>query len=188
MGDIIFVTGGARSGKSRFAEERAAATGEHVVYLATMEAGDGELRARIERHRARRPAGWETIEEPLHVEKALAARGLQETVLLDCVSLWVSNLLFEDGSDPNEWELPRWERFVDGCVTTARGAVDAQLRRTGALIVVSNETGMGIVPADRLTRYYRDALGMVNQEFARAAREAYMLVSGLSLQLRSANR
>jgi adenosylcobinamide kinase/adenosylcobinamide-phosphate guanylyltransferase len=184
MGDIIFVTGGARSGKSRFAEGLTVGAGAAVVYLAMMQPGDDELRARIERHRARRPVGWETIEEPLRVAEALAGCDLGTTVLLDCVSLWVSNLLFEDGSAPNKWEPPRWERFVDGCLQVARGAVDAQLGRTGRLIVVSNETGMGIVPADRLTRYYRDALGLVNQEFARAATEAYLLVSGLPVRLK----
>lgn len=184
MGDIIFVTGGARSGKSRFAEERAAATGEHVVYLATMEAGDGELEARISRHRARRPAGWETVEEPLRVAEALGACAAQATMLLDCISLWVSNLLFEQGGEPNDWEAPAWEQFVDRCVEVARRVVAVQERRAGTLISVSNEAGMGIVPANRLTRYYRDALGLVNQEFARAAREAYMLVSGLPLRLK----
>ena len=184
MGDIVFVTGGARSGKSRFAEERATATGRPVSYIATMEAGDDELLARIERHRERRPPTWRTVEATLDIAGAVAACPSGDTALLDCVSLWVSNQLFGTMADHARWAVADWERFVDRCQKAAQGVIAAQNRRDSLMVVVSNETGMGIVPEDALTRYYRDALGLVNQLFALASRETYLLVSGLPIRLK----
>ncbi|MCZ2110039.1 MAG: bifunctional adenosylcobinamide kinase/adenosylcobinamide-phosphate guanylyltransferase [Dehalococcoidia bacterium] len=183
MGSIHLVTGGARNGKSRHAEALAAASGAPVVYIATMEPGDEELRARIARHRERRPADWATIEAPRDLTWALAAAPTGAAVLLDCLSLWVSNQLFADG-DPAAWGTARWERFVDGCVADAETLITAQAGRDGPLIAVTNEVGLGIVPVDALSRYYRDALGLVNQAFARAASEATFMVSGLPLRLK----
>lgn len=183
MGAISFVTGGARSGKSRHAEVLAAESRRPVVYLATMEPADDELRARIARHRDRRPAGWATIEAPLDPAHALGSAPADATVLLDCLSLWVSNQLFAaEGVDT--WQAARWERFVDACVANAEALIAAQRRRDGPLIVVTNEVGLGIVPGDALSRYYRDALGLVNQAFARAADEATLMVSGLPVGLK----
>lgn len=183
MGAIVFITGGARSGKSRHAEQLAAETGGAVVYVATMEPGDDELRGRIARHRQRRPAEWMTLEAPLDPAHALASAPAEGTVLLDCLSLWVSNQLFADG-DPANWETARWERYVDQCVVNARVVIEAQEERTGPLITVTNEVGLGIVPMDALSRYYRDALGLVNQAFAAAASEATLMVSGLPVRLK----
>lgn len=184
MGRIVFVTGGARSGKSRFAEAQAKASGRPVTYLATMQAGDGELAARIEHHRERRPSEWRTIEAPVDIAPALRACPAGDTVLLDCLSLWVSNLLFGVTDDHAAWEVADWEQFVTDCIAAARGVIDSQREREGILIAVSNETGMGIVPADRLTRYYRDALGLVNQAFAEASSDAWLSVSGLQVRLK----
>lgn len=184
MGTTIFVTGGARSGKSRFAEERAAGSGQPVTYLATMQAGDDELAARIQRHRERRPGVWGTVEAPIDVLGALESSADGDTVLLDCLSLWVSNLLFAATADHGAWAVDDWERFVTGAVEASTRVIEAQQRRAGTLIVVTNETGMGIVPADALSRYYRDALGLVNQAFATPADEAYLLVGGLPLRLK----
>jgi adenosylcobinamide kinase/adenosylcobinamide-phosphate guanylyltransferase len=182
MGGIVFVTGGARSGKSRFAEAQAAATGQPVVYLATMQAGDDELAARIERHRTRRPPEWQTVEAPLDIRDAVAACPQESTILLDCLSLWVSNQLFRDGAESRS--TAEWERFVGRAVEAANEVIRAQLARAGVLIAVSNEVGLGIVPVDALSRYYRDALGLVNQAFAQAADESFLLVSGLPLRLK----
>jgi adenosylcobinamide kinase/adenosylcobinamide-phosphate guanylyltransferase len=182
MGAIVFVTGGARSGKSRFAEAQAAAAGQPVVYLATMEAGDDELAARIERHRAWRPPDWQTVELPLDIRDAVSVCPPESTVLLDCLSLWVSNQLFSDGADRRA--VAAWERFVGRAVEAADEVIRAQRARAGVLIAVSNEVGLGIVPGDALSRYYRDALGLVNQAFAHAADEAFLLVSGLPLRLK----
>lgn len=182
MGEILFVTGGARSGKSRYAEGLAAASGRAVVYVATMEPGDDELRARIARHRARRPADWMTIEAPRDPVGAVASTPSSALVLLDCLSLWVSNQLFA-GDDPDGWDTARGETFTDSCVANAEALVAAQRRREGPLIAVTNEVGMGIVPADAMSRFYRDALGLVNQAVARAATQAWLIVSGIPLRL-----
>ncbi|AZI45144.1 bifunctional adenosylcobinamide kinase/adenosylcobinamide-phosphate guanylyltransferase (plasmid) [Deinococcus psychrotolerans] len=167
-GKLIYITGGARSGKSSFAERQALRLSGHAVtYLATAQAFDGEMRARIERHQSDRPAEWITLEEPLDVVAALQTAHTP-TVLLDCLSLWVSNLMLAEREDGE---------------VLAR--VDDLLRHNSAtLIVVSNEVGLGIVPDNALARRYRDLLGWANQHFAAAADEAHLLVSGLPLRLK----
>ena len=167
---LIYVTGGARSGKSRFAETRAAELGgQRVMYLATAQAFDAEMEDRIGRHRSDRPASWATVEEPLDVAGMLAT--VEGVVLLDCLSLWVSNLLLRGDSEAQMLEA------------TAQ-VLSVQTRRTAPLIVVSNEVGLGIVPDNALARQYRDALGRVNQAFAAGSAEAWLLVSGLPLKLK----
>ncbi|MBI0446695.1 bifunctional adenosylcobinamide kinase/adenosylcobinamide-phosphate guanylyltransferase [Deinococcus sp. DB0503] len=167
---IVFVTGGARSGKSTFAERRAAVPGEAVTYLATAQAFDTEMADRIARHRADRPAEWLTLEEPLNVPEALD-RAPTPTVLLDCLSLWVSNLLLEGLSD-------------SVALARADALLAAALARSGLTVLVTNEVGFGIVPENALARRYRDLLGWVNQRAAAASDEAWLLVSGLPLQLK----
>ena len=183
MGAIIFVTGGARSGKSRFAEEQAQTLGAPVTYLATMAPGDDELRGRIARHRAHRAASWRTVEEEHNLAGALGAAPRGDTVILDCLSLWVSNRIFAqypgDDAPPADWEA-----LVDAISIEAHEATATAAGRDGSTIVVTNEVGAGIVPADRLSRYYRDALGIVNQRFAARSGAAYLLVSGLPLRLK----
>ncbi|CAM3174531.1 Adenosylcobinamide kinase [Deinococcus saxicola] len=167
---ILFVTGGARSGKSSFAEARAAASGEAVTYLATAQASDAEMTARIGRHRADRPAEWFTVEEPLDVPRALQDAATP-TVLLDCLSLWVSNMLLLDWTD-------------GAMLAAADNLLSAARARPGLTILVTNEVGLGIVPDNALARRYRDVLGWVNQRCAAASDEAVVLVSGLPLQLK----
>lgn len=167
---IVFVTGGARSGKSQFAERRAAASGEGVTYLATAQAFDGEMVERIGRHRLERPSGWVTVEEPVQAPEALRAAATP-TVLLDCLSLWVSNLLLS--GLPDEAVLAR----ADALLAAAHA-------RPGLTVLVTNEVGLGIVPDNALARRYRDLLGWVNQRAAAASGEAWLLVSGLPLQLK----
>lgn len=167
---LVFVTGGARSGKSTFAERRAAAAGTAVTYLATAQAFDAEMAERIARHRADRPAGWVTVEEPLQVHGALEAAATP-TALLDCLSLWVSNLLLADLSD-------------EAVLARADALLDAARARPGLTVLVTNEVGLGLVPEYPLGRRYRDLLGWVNQKAAGASDEAWLLVSGLPLQLK----
>jgi adenosyl cobinamide kinase/adenosyl cobinamide phosphate guanylyltransferase len=169
--DLIFVTGGARSGKSRFALERALALGgRDVTVVATAEALDDEMRDRIARHRAERPQGWRTLEVSRHLESALESCR-SAVVLLDCLSLWVSNLMLDGSSEAEMLER-----------------VDALLRvqqaRSGALIVVSNEVGSGLVPDSPLGRSYRDVLGRANQMVARASNQTFLTVAGLPLQIK----
>ncbi|WP_407571157.1 bifunctional adenosylcobinamide kinase/adenosylcobinamide-phosphate guanylyltransferase [Deinococcus altitudinis] len=171
---LIYVTGGARSGKSSFAERRAAELGgERVTYLATAQAFDAEMTERIGRHRRERPASWRTLEEPLSVTSVLES--VEGVVLLDCLSLWVSNLMLR--GDPDE-----------DILAAADALIGAQSRRGrapgGPLIAVSNEVGLGIVPDNALARRYRDTLGRVNQRVAAASDEAWLLVSGLSVRLK----
>lgn len=169
---IVLVTGGARSGKSAFAAGLAAASGEAVTYLATAQALDPEMQARIARHRADRPAAWETVEEPVDASGALLGASTP-TVLLDCLSLWVSNLMLV--GLPDEALLDR-----------AAALLAAARARPGLTILVTNEVGLGIVPVGALARRYRDVLGWVNQRAAAASDEAWLLVSGLPLRLKPA--
>ncbi len=173
-GQIIFVTGGARSGKSSFAEQYAAklalSTKGAVVYLATAQAFDDEMSARITRHQDQRPSNWDTIEEPLAIVDAIQSINAP-ILLLDCLSLWVSNLVLADWTD--EDILKATDQLLQ--TLAARG---------GHSLLVSNEVGFGIVPDNALARRYRDTLGWVNQKAAAASAEAYLLVSGLTLTLK----
>ncbi|MCC7087701.1 MAG: bifunctional adenosylcobinamide kinase/adenosylcobinamide-phosphate guanylyltransferase [Dehalococcoidia bacterium] len=187
MGFLTFVTGGARSGKSLFAEDVAARNRGPVVYLATMEALDEETTGRIARHRVRRSLQWLTIEEPIDLVGALRVCDPAATVLLDCVSLWVANVFMRDAGAGGE-SPETFERVIATCLAAADGILAEQQRRPGSMIAVSNEVGWGIVPADWLSRYYRDALGLVNQRLAAAADEAVLLASGLPLWLKRQGR
>lgn len=167
---IVFVTGGARSGKSGYAEGLAAQTGQPVTYLATAQAFDDEMRDRITRHRAERPAAWQTVEEPVNVAQALA-QARTPTLLLDCLSVWVNNLMFHDWTDAQ-------------ILAAADELLAAAQAHAGTVIFVTNEVGFGIVPDNALARRYRDVLGWVNQRAAAASGEAYLLVSGLALRVK----
>jgi len=176
-GSLVLVTGGARSGKSAFAERLAAGRGGPVLYVATAEAGDGEMAARIAAHRARRPADWVTLEEPLEPARAVRARGGPErTVLLDCLGLLASNVLLAEGEagDP----AGRLTRLGEELVALARtGGLD--------VILVSAEVGGGLVPTSPLARRFRDLLGDLNQQIAGAADQTYLVVAGLAVDLRA---
>jgi adenosylcobinamide kinase / adenosylcobinamide-phosphate guanylyltransferase len=163
---LVVYLGGARSGKSRLAVERATREGAPVVFVATGEPRDEEMTARIALHRQERPDDWQTVEEPVDLELALAGVPEGATAVIDCLSLWVANV-FE--TRPTE-EL---------AVAAARAAAE----RLGLTVVVSNEVGLGIVPDNALARSYRDVLGRVNAVWAAAADEAYFVVAGRALAL-----
>jgi adenosyl cobinamide kinase/adenosyl cobinamide phosphate guanylyltransferase len=168
---LTVLLGGARSGKSALAL-RLAADAEQVVFVATAEARDAEMAERIERHRAERPGGWRVFEEQIALRQAIEAAPPAACVVVDCLSLWVSNLLEAGWAD---------EAVEAEAEKTARAAA----RLPGATVVVSNEVGLGVVPATPLGRRYRDLLGRVNATFAEDADEAVLVVAGRTLPLRA---
>ncbi|HEV7215124.1 MAG TPA: bifunctional adenosylcobinamide kinase/adenosylcobinamide-phosphate guanylyltransferase [Chloroflexota bacterium] len=184
MGGITLVTGGARSGKSRFAETLAT-RGRTVCYVATAEALDAEMADRITQHRARRPQQWTTLEAPRDLAAPLAAIRDADTVLVDCLSLWTSNRLLALGDD----EAPGWWGDVatlEETLTMELNAIMTQARQSGwDLVLVTNETGFGVVPASRLGRAFRDLLGRLSQVVAAEADAVYLVVAGLAVELKT---
>lgn len=166
-GAIDLVMGGARSGKSRYAEQLAQISRLSVIYLATGEARDAEMAERIAHHRAGRPAHWRTIEEPLALAAALRRAAAPDTCLLvDCLTLWLTNVLLAKRDDEIEKLL------------------EVLLALPGRLILVSNEVGWGIVPENALARRFRDAQGRLNQRIAALADNVTLVAAGLPLVLK----
>ncbi|HEX6510799.1 MAG TPA: bifunctional adenosylcobinamide kinase/adenosylcobinamide-phosphate guanylyltransferase [Chloroflexota bacterium] len=164
---LTLITGGARSGKSAYAQQLATASGQPVLFVATAEARDDDMRRRIEAHRASRPASWETLERPLGAAEALASVA-GRLVVLDCITLLVSNLLLAGFAvEPEVQALIAWQRHS-----------------RSPLIAVTNEVGLGIVPDNALAREYRDALGGANQALAAAADRVVLMVAGLPVEIK----
>lgn len=165
----LLVLGGARSGKSRYAQQRAEALPGELIFIATAQALDEEMAARIARHRADRGERWRTIEAPLDIAGAIAAEARPDrVVLVDCLTLWASNLMFA--------ERDHRER--------ARLLASAVADAAGPVILVANEVGLGIVPDNTLARRFRDVAGEINQIVAKAASEAVFMAAGLPLKLK----
>lgn len=167
---FTFLTGGARSGKSALAVRRAGQYDGPVVFVATADAGDGEMADRIARHQAERPVGWGTVEAPIDLAAAVAAQPSDALLLIDCLSLWVSNLGAQ--AEPEDQVLAR-----------ADATLEAIRARTAPVIVVTNEVGLGLVPMHPVGRAYRDCLGRVNARFSRTADLAMVVVAGRTLTL-----
>jgi adenosylcobinamide kinase/adenosylcobinamide-phosphate guanylyltransferase len=162
---LTLVLGGARSGKSRYAESIVTALPPPWVYVATAEPFDGEMRSRIAEHRARRGAGWRLVEAPRDVAAAIAGVPVGSAILVDCLTLWLSNLMLADADIEAESDR------LDGVLAQARGPV----------VLVSNEVGFGIVPDNALARRFRDAQGRLNQRVAALAGRVVLMVAGLPL-------
>lgn len=177
---MILLLGGARAGKSQFAERLAEQWGKRVLYAATAQPGDAEMAARVEMHRARRPAHWRTVEEPLMVADVVAPYlPAVDTLLLDCMTLWASNVLLAENDLERAQErlLAEIKKLVESC------------RRQGVLLlVVSNEVGQGVVPAYPLGRHFRDLLGRANQVLAQYADAVLYFIAGLPVELKSLSR
>lgn len=168
---LTFLVGGAGSGKSSLAVRLAAESGRPVVFVATSEARDEEMAARIACHRGERPPEWTTVEAPLDIAGSLAGAPEEACVVLDCLTLWTSNALEAGWSD---------EAVAEVADETARLAA----ARTAPTVVVSNEVGLGVVPDTPLGRRYRDVHGRVNAIFAATAERACLVVAGRALELR----
>ncbi|MCW8843254.1 MAG: bifunctional adenosylcobinamide kinase/adenosylcobinamide-phosphate guanylyltransferase [Rhodobacteraceae bacterium] len=169
LSKFTFVLGGAASGKSLYAESLVTATGAPRVYIATGEAWDDEMRAKIAAHVDQRGPGWRTLEAPLDLAPALASVTADEVALLDCATMWMSNHLLAENSLEAE---------------TAR-LLDALAACKGKLVVVSNEVGMGIVPENALARRFRDAQGRLNKRLAAAADTVLFVAAGLPLTMKA---
>ena len=168
---LNLILGGARSGKSRLAEQLAVQSGLAVTYIATSEPLDGEMNARVQLHRERRPAEWALIEEPLELARVLRATASAERCLLvDCLTLWLTNLLMLD--NPERLAAER------------TALLDCLAQLPGEIILVSNETGQGVVPMGELTRRYVDEAGWLHQAIAERCQRVVLTVAGLPLTLK----
>lgn len=168
-GHRLLVLGGARSGKSRLAQARAEARDGRLIYVATAEAWDDEMRERIATHRADRGPEWTTVEAPLDLAATIAARSDPDTTLLvDCLTLWATNVMLA-------------ERELETEITTLAEVVTTF---QGTLILVANEVGLGIVPDNALARRFRDFAGRINQAMAAVADEVVFVAAGLPLRLK----
>jgi adenosylcobinamide kinase/adenosylcobinamide-phosphate guanylyltransferase len=165
---LIFIAGGARSGKSRKGEELAKnfAGSAKPIFIATAEAVDEEMTSRIKKHQDDRGAAFELVEEPKNLTKVLKEVDTDATVLVDCLTLWLSNNMMGEGTDTNQ------------------SVIDAARARKGATIFISNEVGEGIVPMQPVSRQFRDLSGMMNQEFARASDKVYFMKFGIAQELK----
>jgi adenosyl cobinamide kinase/adenosyl cobinamide phosphate guanylyltransferase len=177
-GRLILLLGGARGGKSAYALKLArnlGAFGDEVCFIATAQGLDEDMAARISRHRAERPSNWRTIEEPCQIDEALKQANGARIVVVDCLTMFVSNWLMRHEEEHECEQFVR--RITRNFLVLARG-------RQQTIICISNEVGLGVVPDTRQGRVFRDLLGRVNQDFAAAADEVYLLFAGLPLQLK----
>jgi adenosylcobinamide kinase/adenosylcobinamide-phosphate guanylyltransferase len=173
-GNITLILGGARSGKSSYAQKLAEDSGESVTFIATAQALDDEMSARIQKHRAERAVHWETLEIPVGVA-ACAQQIKSNVVILDCITLLISNLLMQFVKDDRVDELP----FLDAVQKEINELIDALHEQEQDWLIVSNEVGLGLVPAYQMGRVYRDAIGWANQQLAHEADKVIFMVAGI---------
>ena len=183
---LVFVVGGARSGKSSFAQEMATALEGRVVFIATATAGDREMERRIAVHRSSRPASWKTVEEPLDSVAAIrSCRSETDVVLVDCLTFFLANLVFrkvgEAGEEVDLALAREVERFAMDAITQV---IQAAREIPALVILVANEVGQGVVPPTGLGRLFRNLAGRVNQSVAREADRVYLIHCGLATELK----
>jgi len=178
MGRVILITGGSRSGKSAFAQRLAEQQAGGRLFLATCPIMDEEMEQRIRRHRKdREQCGWDTVEEPVAVRSRLEQAGRYQTVLIDCLTLWINNLMF----DASQRDMTVDEDMIAG---KALSLLAAARRHPGMVIMVTNEVGQGIVPEHQQARLYRDLVGRCNQCAAKAADEVYLVTCGIPIKIK----
>lgn len=185
MGKLILITGGARSGKSTFAEKMAASISGNVLYIATAVAFDEEMHERIEKHKLSRPSSWKTYEGYKNIDNVITSANNYDVILLDCVTVMLTNLLWEypgmDFDVPTKEILNKAEEYVrDEFNKLLRAAA----QYNGNLIMVTNELGSGLVPEAPIARNFRDIAGRINQTIAAKCDEVYLTVCGIPLQIK----
>ena len=171
---LVLILGGVRSGKSRYAQQMASDTGNRVLFLATAEAGDDEMKRRIAKHKSSRPESWRTIEEQMDIAGVLrknAARA--DAVIIDCITVWLSNLLMHNEKLSEKEMTAEIDRLID-----------AYEQGEATYIIVSGEVGLGIVPEHPLGRIFRDYLGLANQRLAGKADSVVLMVAGIAMDLK----
>ena len=168
MAEIILVTGGARSGKSALAERLAQSCGKKVIYIATSEPFDDEMQSRIDRHRARRDAGWRTVDAPLELPDMLVQTDGDAPRLVDCLTMWLNNLIYHNRDVGDE--MDRLIKVIS--------------EQQADLVMVTNEIGSGLVPQTAEARKFRDLAGELNQVVAQAASQVYLSVSGIPVKIK----
>ena len=171
---LILILGGVRSGKSSYAQQLASDDGGRVLFLATSEAGDDEMKRRIAKHKSSRPASWATIEESLDIALALKSKAATaDVIIIDCITVWLRNLLLRESGVTEDEALAEIDKLLN---TYKRGRA--------SYIIVSGEVGMGIVPEYPLGRIFRDYLGLANQRLAAKADRVVLMVAGIPVDVR----
>lgn len=185
MSKIIYVSGGARSGKSIFAENICKNLSDNVSYIATSEAFDEEMKDRVKKHKAQRPKSWDTYEAYKDLDKTiLEVCKKSDTALLDCLTVMVNNLIFHGNTDIETASYEQIDILENSISDEITKLLKAARSSNINLIIVSNEIGMGIVPENKLSRIYRDIIGRANQKCAAESDEAYFVVSGIALKIK----
>jgi len=179
MARVLLVTGGCRSGKSTYAQALCQTFPGRKVFLATCPIVDEEMRRRIRKHQEARPAGWDTVEEPVALAGAIRAARQYDVVLVDCLTLWVNNLLYEAGERGTEMDEEHLARCCQEVLAACR-------EHPGTVVFVTNEVGMGIVPENAQARLFRDLLGRCNQLAAAAADTVVLMVCGIPVPVKGA--
>lgn len=179
---LILITGGVRSGKSSFAEKLAGNLGQKIAFIATAQSLDKEMEDRIAQHRANRPVHWETYEEPYQVVQVIQKVGEKtEVILLDCLTLLVSNFMQNYQEDSSNDDLA--EKIIE----KIKEIISEAAHCSATVIIVSNEVGLGLVPTNSMGRFFRDMLGKANQIIASSSDQVYLLVAGIPLLIKGKN-
>lgn len=182
---IIFITGGARSGKSSFALRQAEKIDGKKLFIATAQPLDAEMAERIKTHRKERSPAWDTVEVPSEIGETLKTKGaFYKVILIDCLTIWLFNVMggHADTSDGDAKVAQTIDALVKGLQDIQK--LPQRFENLSSIFIVSNEVGMGIVPGNRVARLFRDMAGRLNQKVAQIADEAYLMVSGLPLQVK----
>ena len=186
MGNIVLVTGGARSGKSSFAENLAKKINGDILYIATAIAFDEEMKLRIKKHKADRPEEWHTHEGYKNLDETVLNKGAHvKGILIDCVTIMVTNLMFDSIGLENDNPMTADFEIAEATIKAEVERLIAALKASAAdTILVTNEVGMGIVPENKLTRAYRDIAGRINRQIAQSSNEVYLVVCGIPMKIK----